>query len=249
MSSSAFLGLPIEFNGFSIYPPTIKEVVSTYRFPLYCELLLATVEDYEDQVVKPANDFRFPPDWVAPDPFYIILAIVAESQEGEDLIREALQFFTKEDNIIFDLKRELIVVGDLSKKIIEGFDAFPKIDKDNYIDFQNALRMAIGRELYEPPDKDMLPQVRRIKAMARYRERVKGLGSTPLDLMTALCCMGIGLTPLNVGDITYAAALDLQERYQLKEKYDIEVRVMTSGFGAEKPKDFRHWTLPRKKEK
>ena len=157
--------------------------------------------------------------------------------------------FTKEDIIIFDLKRELIVIGDISKKIIEGFDTFPKIDEESYIDFQNVIRMAIGKELYEPLDPDMLSQIRRIKAMTRYRERVKGLGSTPLDLMTVLCCMGIGLTPLNVGEITYAAALYLQERHQLKEKYDIDIRVMTSGFGGEKPKDFQHWSLPPKKKK
>lgn len=249
MSSLAFLGLPIEFSGFSIYPPTLRDVVANNRFSIYCELLLATVESFEDQVVKPANDFRFPPDWVAPSPFRVLLGIAAESAEGEEIVREALQFFTKEDIIIFDLKRELIVIGDISKKIIEGFDTFPKIDEESYIDFQNVIRMAIGKELYEPPDPDMLPQIRRIKAMTRYRERVKGLGSTPLDLMTVLCCMGIGLTPLNVGEITYAAALYLQERHQLKEKYDIDIRVMTSGFGGEKPKDFQHWSLPPKKKK
>nr|DAE11697.1 MAG TPA: hypothetical protein [Siphoviridae sp. ct2vX3] len=31
--------------------------------------------------------------------------------------------------------------------------------------------------------------------------------------MTSICCMGIGITPLNVGELSYAAVSELIRRY------------------------------------
>ena len=47
-----------------------------------------------------------------------------------------------------------------------------------------------------------------MKAKARYRDKIKAKKGNGLDLGTTLvsiCCMGIGLTPLNIGKISYAS--------------------------------------------
>lgn len=46
--------------------------------------------------------------------------------------------------------------------------------------------------------------------------------------------MGIGLNPLNIGEISYAAVGALMERYQAKEKYDIDIRSLLAGAKANK---------------
>jgi hypothetical protein len=62
----------------------------------------------------------------------------------------------------------------------------------------------------EPIDPDEDPRVRRIKELARERDRVKARHGSKdgisLDTcLTAICCMGIGITPLNIGEMSYAA--------------------------------------------
>lgn len=46
--------------------------------------------------------------------------------------------------------------------------------------------------------------------------------------------MGIGLTPLNIGDVSYAAIGAIMERYQMKEKYDIDIKSLLAGAKANK---------------
>jgi hypothetical protein len=49
-----------------------------------------------------------------------------------------------------------------------------------------------------------------MKAKARERDRVKARqgakdGISIHTCLVAICCMGIGLTPLNIGEMSYAA--------------------------------------------
>ena len=62
----------------------------------------------------------------------------------------------------------------------------------------------------EPINPDEDPRIRRIKEKARERDRIKAKqgnkGGISLDTcLTAICCMGIGITPLNIGEMSYAA--------------------------------------------
>ena len=52
--------------------------------------------------------------------------------------------------------------------------------------------------------------IARIKAKARERDRIKAKqqsknGISLETTLTAICCMGIGITPLNIGEMSYAA--------------------------------------------
>jgi hypothetical protein len=54
-----------------------------------------------------------------------------------------------------------------------------------------------------------------MKAKARYRDRVKAKqgGMTFEDSLTSICCMGIGLNPLNIREISYAAMNKLMFKF------------------------------------
>jgi hypothetical protein len=60
------------------------------------------------------------------------------------------------------------------------------------------------------PDPNEDPRIARIKAKARERDRLKAKKGTAGGIslhtcLVAICCMGIGITPLNIGEMSYAA--------------------------------------------
>ena len=76
-----------------------------------------------------------------------------------------------------------------------------------------------------------------MKAKARLRDRVKakkGMGLSLGDSLVSICCMGIGLTPLNIGEISYAALGKIIDRYQKKEAYETDIQSILAGADAKK---------------
>ena len=117
------------------------------------------------------------------------------------------------------------------------------LDAENYFDFQNLVRDVMGLNRVEPPDPDEDPRVTRIKAKSRYREKVKAkknLGPKFGTLLAAICCMGIGLNPLNIGEMSYANVVWLIEMYQQKEAYEIDIRSLLAGADSKKVKP-KYW--------
>jgi len=88
---------------------------------------------------------------------------------------------------------------------VKSIEELRIINKDNYFDFQNALRRAIGEKEIEPYNPNENPKIKYFKAKARLRDRVKAKSKDALTLGTTLasiCCMGIGITPLNIGELS-----------------------------------------------
>jgi hypothetical protein len=111
------------------------------------------------------------------------------------------------------------VIGDLKKETLKVSkpEDYRILNKDNFFDFQNAIRRALGENPVEPPRENEDPRIKRMKAKARYRDRIKakkGIGITFEETLVSICCMGIGLNPLNIGEISYAAVKKLVEKYQ-----------------------------------
>jgi hypothetical protein len=52
--------------------------------------------------------------------------------------------------------------------------------------------------------------------------------------------MGIGVTPMTIGEMSYAALNDLMSMYQEKEKYDIDIRSVLAGADPKKVKP-KYW--------
>jgi hypothetical protein len=52
--------------------------------------------------------------------------------------------------------------------------------------------------------------------------------------------MGLGITPLNIGEMSYAAVGILMNTYQQKEKYEIDVASLQAGADSKKIKP-KYW--------
>jgi hypothetical protein len=68
--------------------------------------------------------------------------------------------------------------------------------------------------------------VAEIKRKSRYREKLKAKknansnsGISLYTLLVSICCMGLGITPLNIGEMSYVALEAILQKYQEKEKY------------------------------
>jgi hypothetical protein len=97
----------------------------------------------------------------------------------------------------------------------------------------------------EPEDPNEDPRIRRIKERARERDRIKakqtGKGGISLSTcLVAICCMGIGITPLNIGEMSYASVGEIMKVMQDKEKYDIDIRSLLAGADSKKVKP-KYW--------
>ena len=58
--------------------------------------------------------------------------------------------------------------------------------------------------------------------------------------LVAICCMGIGITPLNIGELSYASIEPIMNMMQEKEKYDIDIRSLLAGADSKKIKP-KYW--------
>lgn len=93
------------------------------------------------------------------------------------------------------------------------------------------LRQSIGEKSVEPPDPNLHPKIKAMKAKARYRDKIKAKQQgLPFSVsLGALCCMGIGINPLNIREIPYASVSAIISTYQEKEKYETDLKSMLAG--------------------
>ena len=228
---SAFIGEPLNFkNKIYVYPPKVRDVVANPKFGLYTQILTFTQEDVQDELKKSGKEMD-----IYPTPFEFLLANCYHSEDFTNLTREAFQFFCKE-NIFFSYETKQIFVGEVL------------LNEEEYFDFQNVIRNSMGDKKINPPepiDPNEDPRIRRIKEKARERDRIKakqkGKGGISLETcLTAICCMGIGITPLNIGEMSYAAVGPIMSTMQDKEKYDIDIRSLLAGADSKKVKP-KYW--------
>ena len=58
--------------------------------------------------------------------------------------------------------------------------------------------------------------------------------------LTSICCMGLGINPLNIGEMSYVAFRAIMDMYQDKEKYDLDVKTILAGGDSKKIKP-KYW--------
>lgn len=117
------------------------------------------------------------------------------------------------------------------------------ITEDDFFDFQNLIRQAVGDKVVEKPPEDEDPRVHKMKAKSRYREKIKAKRAGEKkdamsfsDSLISLCCMDMGINPLNIRDLTYASISPLIRRYQEKIKYQLDVDSLLAGADSKKIK-------------
>lgn len=218
-----FIGKPVEFKHLClVYPPTVADVAAP-EFGIYKRLLTYSQEEIEDEYVKEKIDLT---NILTPIEF--LLSNCFHHKEIEALTRKAFFFFTHEEvTFLYDKKK--ILLGE-----IEGIDSVSKmrfIDEENFFDFQNLVRESVGEKPIEKPDPNEHPRIKAMKAKARYRDQIKAKkgGLNLKSVLASICCMQMGLNPLNIGELSYASVAPLMEVYQGKEKYEIDIRSLQAG--------------------
>lgn len=242
----SFLKIPQKFQTIcTIYPPTVNDALREETKQLI-NLLTISQEEIEDYFVDKVDDKGQSIN--PPDPFTYLLMNAQYNSEFKQKVIDSFQLYIHEPVTILT-DQGIIIVGDLQKEVfkiqsIESImDNLRIINKDNFFEFQNALRRACGDKELERPNPNENPRIKQMKAKARYRDRIKakkGIGITFEETLVSICCMGIGLNPLNIGEISYAASKKLVEKYQQKEKYDIDIRSLLAGADSKKIK-VQYW--------
>ena len=248
---SVFIGLPQTFqNKFNIYPPTVRDVISATKFAQYCRIITITEEDIRDEMAKQGDTTT------STTPFEFLLINAYYSEHFKQLAVEAFEFFLHQ-KVNFFFEEKMLVVGDLKRVVgeINSLDQLITIKEEDYFDFQNAIRSSIGEKLVkhsEPPNPNEDPRITAMKAKARERDRIKARHNSKngISLSTsliAICCMGLGITPLNIGEMSYASIGSIMSMMQDKEKYDIDIRSLLAGADSKKIKP-KYWIRNSEKE-
>ena len=233
MNKACFmLGYPVEFkNLFLVYPPKLKDVIATKDYGVFLKILTLSQEEIEDEYVRNGQDTK---DILTP--FEYILNGAYNSPQFKIALEKAFLFFTHEPIfILFETKQ--IIIGDITN--VKDVNELRILKEEDYFEFQNLIRSCVGDKEIEPPRPDEDPRVKAIKAKARYRDRIKakqGKGLKIESIIASISCMQIGLSPLNIGELSYAAIPILMSVYQGKEKYQIDIDSLLAGADSKKIK-------------
>lgn len=234
INSYAFLGLPIKAKNYSVYPPTLNDSLNNPKFSQWEGLFTTSQEELEDSIHEHNPSYDGP----IPTPWLFLLGSAYEDKEFEQTMREAFRFFLHEEITIL-YENQVIILGELEDELtkVQSAEDLRIIDEEEFFKLQNTVRTSLGIAPVEKPDPDESPRIKRMKAKARLRDRIKakkGMGLSLGDSLVSICCMGIGLTPLNIGEISYAALGKIIDRYQKKEAYETDIKSILAGADAKK---------------
>ena len=241
IDAKVFLGLPVDFEGLcEVYPPSVGEVLGLKDFQKYRMILTMTQVDIEDAFFQ---DQEIDPNVTIPTPYENLIECCKRDKGYKKLVQDAIYYFTHK-KVSIDLEEEIIIIGDVEDLLsLSDITELPIIDSNNYFNFQNIIRSCLGDDQLKEDKIEKNFRVRKMKAKARYRDRVKakqGGGITLEDSLTSICCMGIGINPLNIREMSYAAMNKLMSKFQQKERYDIDIRSLIAGADAKKVKP-QYW--------
>lgn len=239
IDSRFFLSAPRSYKGkLYVYPPSVKGVITNELFGYFLKIMTTSQEEIEDEYIEKGIDGIFP------TPYEYLLNNCKENQTYELLTKEAFKFFCHTE-ITFLYDSKMILIGNVEELLKQGKELsdFVFLLEEDFFDFQNLIRVSVGDNKVEIPNPDEDPRIKRIKAKARYRDKIKakqGSGISMAASLTSICCMGLGITPLNVGEMSYVAFKAIMSMYQDKEKYDLDVKSLLAGADSKKIKP-KYW--------
>ena len=136
-----------------IYPPSVNEIIDNPNFPLYRKLLTISQEEIEDLYIEKNIEGR------VPTPLEYLLSASYNEKKIESILKEAITFFVH-DKVSFLYEQKSIVIGDLIEivKTLKSVEELKLIKEDNFFDFQNLIREALGDKPIEPPNPNEDPR-------------------------------------------------------------------------------------------
>ena len=239
-----FIGEPSEFKpGIKIYPPTVKEVITNNKYSIYSRILTYSQEEIEDEFLEGNNPLE-----VYPTPIEFLLNNSYHNENYRKMCQEAFEFFIHQ-KVVFLYELKSILIGDLEEELtkIGTLKNLIMIKEEEFFNFQNAIRECIGKQPVELPDPNENPRIKEIKRKARLRDKLKAKqaekknqGISLYTLLVSICCMGLGITPLNIGEMSYIALESIMRKYQDKEKYQLDIESLLAGADSKKVKP-QYW--------
>ena len=239
-----FLCQPYEFKpGIKIYPPTVNDVVTNQYFGQYMTLLTYSQEDVEDEFLNAKKKLE-----IYPTPMEFMLNNSYHNKQYDELCKSAFKFFIHEE-VVFLYEQKIIVIGNIQEilKTTQSLEDLVVIKEEEFFEFQNAIRACVGKKPAEPYNPNEHPKIREMKRKARYRDKIKSKnaaknkdGITLFTTLVSICCMGLGITPLNIGEMSYIAIESILRKYQEKEKYELDIDSLLAGADSKKIKP-KYW--------
>lgn len=245
INEKVFLGFPVELEDVcKIYPPTINDVVGNDNFSVYQALFVITQEELDKAYLSDETIAEIP------TPFqYLLMNYYQDEDNMKEIIENAFMFFIHEPVTIVP-EIELLLIGKTEEELNPDIDLEnPRLlTAENFFEFQNKIRTVLGMNLEEKPtqeEQDEDPRIKRWKMKVKEHEQIvkaKKQKNAPTlgTLLAAICCMGIGLNPLNIGEMSYACIQWLIAMYQQNEAYDVDVRAILAGADSKKVKP-KYW--------
>ena len=244
INDKIFLGFPIQFKDIcKVYPPKVKDVVGNEDFMICQALFIMTQEELDEAYLKDESVMQ------VPTPFQYLLMNYYQDEEMRDKVEEAFALFVHEPVTIVP-EIEMLLIGKSEDELDPNIDLEnPRLlTEENFFDFQNAIRISMGMDVAKAPDpeeENLDPRIKRYKMKVKEHEKIvnkKKSKSAPTlgTLLAAICCMGIGLNPLNIGEISYACVQWLIGMEQQKEEYDVDIRALLAGADSKKVKP-KYW--------
>ena len=193
------------------------------NFFTYVNILTKSQEEVEDIIIESKQGSNF-----MPTPFEFLLSNCYHNEEYNRIAQEAFYLFLNQP-VTFLYESKSILIGDIDNVIdtMKNVEDLVLITEDDFFEFQNKIRVCMGYKEIEPPIENEDPRIKRIKAKARYRDKVKAKQGKNISLGTnlaAICCMQIGINPLNIGELSYASVQYLTHMYQNKEEYNLDMK-------------------------
>lgn len=248
INERVFLKLPLNFSGIcKIYPPSVNDVVGNDHFAQYKVALTLSQEEINDLLFGYDRNGKASDLQQTLTPLEFLLNNCYHNKEYLEIVKEAFRFFTHED-IEFIWNDKKIIFGSLEQLVLNATDIddlknLRSLTEENFFDFQNVLRDCLGDKRVEKPNPNEDIRITRMKAKARYRDKIKAKKGNGIALGTSfasICCMGIGITPLNIGELSYSSIGALTRTFQEKEKYDLDIRSLLAGADSKKIKP-KYW--------
>lgn len=245
INDKIFLGFPINFKDIcKVYPPTVNDVVGNEDFSIYQSFFTITQQELDEAYLKDETITQ------VPTPFQYLLINYYHDEEIRSKIEDGFMHFLHEPVTIVP-EIEMLLIGKSEDELDPNVDLEnPRLlTEENFLDFQNKIRLSMGLSIVdvskEKEEENLDPRIKRWKMKVKEHEKIinaKKQKNAPTfgTLLAAICCMGIGLNPLNIGEMSYACVQWLIAMYQQNEEYDVDIRALLAGADSKKVKP-KYW--------
>lgn len=215
-----------------VTPLTMREVLKlgmdSYNSKL--GILLLTEVDIV-KIIKEKTGQEVPIENIEP------LSYLLQSAEHDDMflleLQSAFATFIKEDIMLLPKINSVLVGTPQDRRLITS---------QNYSDFQDILRLHNKRKMKEPPPENESAIARKFRLKREARDAAKrkqqeksGDGQSLVDLLEIATVFGI-----DYKNVTLFAFYNLIARYQAKEKWDQDIKLICAGADSKKIKS-KYW--------